>query len=147
MDTQGVCPSSTAYPYFSLRVNWELYDDTHLKSSSKDKRPVSAWQLGRRMRRKGVASAAGRLSSRRFGRVVGTLAKCYGALAVAALMQKYVVEGMVEGFDAVRGLTGLICFWQLMSILENESTCSDARWAKVARRYLADKAKRHFNEE
>ena len=70
---------------------------------------VSAWQLGRRMRRKGVASAAGRLSSRRFGRVVGTLAKCYGALAVAALMQKYVVEGMVEGFDAVRGLTGLIC--------------------------------------
>lgn len=39
MDTQGVCPSSTAYPYFSLRVNWELYDDTHLKSSSKDKRP------------------------------------------------------------------------------------------------------------
>lgn len=108
---------------------------------------VSAWQLGRRMRRKGVASAAGRLSSRRFGRVVGTLAKCYGALAVAALMQKYVVEGMVEGFDAVRGLTGLICFWQLMSILENESTCSDARWAKVARRYLADKAKRHFNEE
>ena len=108
---------------------------------------VSAWQLGRRMRRKGVASAAGRLSSRRFGRVVGTLAKCYGALAVAAWMQKYVVEGMVEGFDAVRGLTGLICFWQLMSILENESTCSDARWAKVARRYLADKAKRHFNEE
>ena len=53
---------------------------------------VSAWQLGRRMRRKGVASAAGRMSSRRFGRVVGTLAKCYGALAVAALMQKYVVE-------------------------------------------------------
>ena len=105
---------------------------------------VSAWQLGRRMRRKGVASAAGRLSSRRFGRVVGTLAKCYGALAVAALMQKYVVEGMVEGFDAVRGLTGLICFWQLMSILENESTCSDARWAKVARRYLADKANEEF---
>ena len=46
---------------------------------------VSAWQLGRRMRRKGVASAAGRLSSRRFGRVVGTLAKCYGALALAGL--------------------------------------------------------------
>lgn len=105
----------------------------------------TAWQLGRRLRRKGVAAVSGRFSSRRFGRAVGTLVRCYGALVVAALLQRYVVDGMVAGFDAVRGLTGVICFWQLMSILENESTCSDARWARVARRYLADKVKRHFS--
>ncbi len=41
-------------------------------------------------------------------------------------------------------VAGAVCFWQLLSILENESTCSDARWARVARRFLIDKARRHL---
>ena len=34
-----------------------------------------------------------------------------------------------------------------MSVLENESTCSDAKWAAKARKYLADKTDRYLNEK
>ncbi len=103
---------------------------------------LTALTLGRRLRRAG-RPVDSRLSSRRFGRVVGTLVRVYGALAVAAMAQRWVIDGYL-GFDAVRFTAGAICFWQLLSILENESTCSDARWAKVARRFLVDKARRHL---
>ena len=57
----------------------------------------------------------------------------------------WVVRGYA-GIDAVRIIAGAICFWQLLSILENESTCSTARWALLARKFLVDKAKRHLSE-
>ena len=110
---------------------------------------VSAWQLGRRIRRSKLrhkrASAPGKLSSRRFGRTVATLAKIYTALVAASLVQEVIVDGApaAMGFDCVKFTAAAVCFWQLVSILENESTCSDASWAKIARRFLADKTYRH----
>ena len=103
---------------------------------------ITAVQLGRRLRRRdGPASSAGKLSSRRFGRTVATLVKTYVALGIASAVQTLLVR--TDTFDAVRFTAAAICFWQLISVLENESTCSDARWARIARRYLADKARRH----
>lgn len=32
-----------------------------------------------------------------------------------------------------------------MSILENESTCNGAAWARVVQKIVADKTERHFN--
>lgn len=106
---------------------------------------ITAVKLGRRLKRAGC-DADGRLSSRRFGRVVLTLVKIYGALAVAAMAQQWIICGY-GGFDAVRFLAGAVCLWQLLSILENESTCSDARWARIARKFLVDKAKRYLGGE
>ena len=40
---------------------------------------------------------------------------------------------------------GAVCFWQLWSMLENESSCSDERWAKVLQKVLVDKTERHFD--
>lgn len=103
---------------------------------------ITAVQLGRRLRRRdGPSSHAGKLSSKRFGRTVGTLVKTYVALGIASATQMLLVRS--DTFDAVRFTAAAICFWQLISVLENESTCSDARWARIARRYLADKARRH----
>lgn len=104
---------------------------------------ASAYALSRRLRRRGHPSH-GKLSSARFGRVIATLARVYGALAVAALAQAWVI-GPDASFNAVRFIAGAICFWQLLSILENESTCSDAAWARIARRFLIDKARRHLS--
>lgn len=104
---------------------------------------ISAYSLGRRLRRKKQIPEAGRLSSRRFGKTIVCLVKIYIALCVAAAVQSLIVDGSGFGFDTVRFVAAAVCFWQLMSILENESTCSDARWAKIARRYLADKTHRH----
>ena len=42
-------------------------------------------------------------------------------------------------------VAGAVCFWQVWSILENESSCNDARWAKIAQRIMVDKTERHFN--
>ena len=36
------------------------------------------------------------------------------------------------------------CLVQLISILENESSCNDARWAKVLQKVLVNKAARHL---
>ena len=103
---------------------------------------ATAVALGRRLRRAG-RGAEGKLSSARFGRVVATLGRIYGALALAALA-RFCVVPPDSAFDPVGCVAGAVCFWQLLSILENESTCSDARWARVARRFLIDKARRHL---
>jgi len=115
----------------------------------------TARQLGRRLSRRSGArvdsrksGAPARFSSVRFRSVISTLVRIYAALLLSAAIQSVVVEGMAfvpTGFNCVKFVTGVVCFWQLMSILENESTCSDARWARTARRYLADKARRHFD--
>ncbi len=103
---------------------------------------ATAVSLGRRLKRAGHG-ADGRLSSRRFGRLVLTLVKIYGALVVASMTQRYIICDY-GGFDAVRFTAGAVCLWQLLSILENESTCSTARWARTARKFLVDKARRHL---
>ena len=42
-------------------------------------------------------------------------------------------------------VAGTVCFWQIWSMLENESSCNDARWADVAQRIMVDKTERHFD--
>ncbi|MBD5163093.1 MAG: hypothetical protein HDT09_00135 [Bacteroidales bacterium] len=104
---------------------------------------VTAFNLGRRLRRRGLP-ADGRLSSHKFRGVLATLVRIFVAFTVAALMQEYILGAYIEHFDAVRTLAGAICFHQLMSILENESCATDSTWARRARKYLADKAPRHL---
>lgn len=105
----------------------------------------TALSLGRRLRRAGRKCDC-RLSSRRFGHMVLTLVKIYAALVVASMTQQWIICGY-GGFDAVRFTAGAVCLWQLLSILENESTCSGARWARIARKFLVNKARRHLGEE
>lgn len=42
-------------------------------------------------------------------------------------------------------LAAIYCGVQLVSILENESTCNGAAWARVMQKIVADKTERHFN--
>ena len=44
-------------------------------------------------------------------------------------------------------ISGGFCLVQLLSILENESSCNEARWAKVLQRVLVNKAARHLDIE
>lgn len=103
----------------------------------------TAVSLSRRLRRKGMP-AAGKVSSQRLGHTIATLCRIYLALLIAQMVQLWIVQGY-GGFNAVRFVAAAVCVWQLLSILENESTCSDAAWAKIARRFLIDKAKRHLD--
>ena len=42
-------------------------------------------------------------------------------------------------------LTAMYCLVQFVSILENESTCNGAAWARLLQKIVADKTERHFN--
>ena len=42
-------------------------------------------------------------------------------------------------------LAAIYCAVQFVSILENESTCNGAAWARVVQKIVADKTDRHFD--
>ncbi len=102
----------------------------------------SALMLRRRLKSRGKLTEA-HLSSHRFGRIVTTLIKIY-----ALLVLSYLIDSVIIGDIMSSGLTrlsaALVCFWQALSILENEATASDARWARIARKILVDKTERHL---
>lgn len=81
-----------------------------------------------------------KFSSARFGRVIATLSRIYGALTVAALVQ-HAVTG--EWAHLLEFVAGIICFWQGVSILENESSCNPRSWARALGKYVVDKSSRY----
>ena len=72
-----------------------------------------------------------------------TLIKIYVLIILASLIETYIFEGMHIKLTNIAA--GAVCFWQLWSMLENESSCSDERWAKVLQKVLVDKTARHFD--
>lgn len=105
----------------------------------------TAYRLQRRLARAGkLADAQARFSSRRFGRVVSTLSRIVGLLLLAAMADYLVLRPL--GVESVRLVAGAVCFWQALSLLENEAAENEARWAIHARRFLIDKARHYLDE-
>ena len=67
----------------------------------------------------------------------------YGLILLAYLVENVVFEGMNMRLPNIAA--GAVCFWQLCSILENEASCNNSKWARIARRILIDKTARHFD--
>lgn len=107
----------------------------------------TAWQLSRRVAEAypdKVDADGHKFKSHHFGQVIVTLAKVYALILLAYMVQNHVL-GEVWRLDLPRVAAAAVCFWQFWSILENESSCNGARWAKFAQRFVADKTKRHLN--
>lgn len=103
----------------------------------------SARRLARRLgRRRATARQRLKFSSARFGRVLRTLARIYAVLALAAVVEHVVVG---EWIHLLKLVAAVICFWQAVSILENEATANHHPWARAAGRYLVDKTARHID--
>lgn len=103
---------------------------------------VTAVRLQRRLERQGkIGRGEARFSSRRFGRMFVTMARILGLLILTAMADTLVLEPL--GLGAMKLVAGAVCFWQAVSLLENEAAANDAPWAEHARRYLVDKAKRY----
>ena len=110
---------------------------------------VTAWTLSRRVAARYGTEArrqgAGKIQSRRLGAMVVTLAKIYALLLLASATDHVLFpDGEVH---VLRFCTGAVCLWQAVSVLENEASCSNAVWARIARRWLIDKVTRHFSEK
>ena len=103
----------------------------------------TAWSLSRRVKRKFPNANDGKFKSIYFGRVFMTLIKIYVLIILAFLMETCIFEGLQ--IRLVNITAGAVCFWQLWSMLENESSCSDEKWARVLQKVLVDKTARHFD--
>lgn len=82
-----------------------------------------------------------KFSSARFGRVFNTLIKVYTALLLAAMVQSVILS---DAFDLLRCVAAAICFWQAVSILENEASCNSHSWARLLSKILIDKTERYL---
>lgn len=102
---------------------------------------ITAWSLSRRVKKK-LGKSDGFFRSDHFGRVFVTLIKIYCVIILAFLIDTVIIDGKLALANIA---AGAICFWQMWSILENESSCNDATWAKIAQRIMVDKTERHFN--
>ncbi|MEG1575027.1 MAG: hypothetical protein RR341_08170 [Bacteroidales bacterium] len=102
----------------------------------------TAWSLSRRVKLK-YAASDGKFKSSYFGKVFCTLIKVYALIILAYLIDKHVLVDIQIHLDNM--VAGAVCFWQIWSMLENESSCNNAHWAKVAQKVLVDKTERHFD--
>lgn len=104
---------------------------------------VTARRLQRRLVAAGkIDEARARFSSARLGRIFVTLAKIM-ALLILTAMTDHLILGPL-GIPAMKIVTGAVCFWQAISLLENEAAENNSPWAVHARRFLIDKAMRYI---
>jgi len=128
------------FPLISVMIAFVVYD------------AVTAFQLDKRVRLAHPTQVKERKSKFRsylFGKVVrSTIPKRLALILLAYLCQKYVCVHVNMPLPYI--VTGVICFEQAWSILENESSCrskSDGRLYQMLQRIMIDKTERHFDIE
>ena len=103
----------------------------------------TAWSLSRRVKKRFPGANDGKFKSNYAGRVFITLIKVYSLTILVHLIDAMVFPEIASHLPQV--VAGAVCFWQIWSMLENESSCNDAKWAKIAQRIMVDKTERHFD--
>lgn len=105
---------------------------------------VTALRLQYRLVRAGkLDPEKARFSSARFRRLFSTLGRIFALLVLTAMADHLVLIPL--GIGAMKFVVGAVCFWQAISLLENEAAENDAPWATYARRFLVDKARRYLD--
>lgn len=103
----------------------------------------TAWTLSRRVKKKFPGSNDGKFKSVYFGKVIMTMIKVCALIVLAFCIDKYIFPDINVRLANI--VAGAVCFWQIWSMLENESSCNNAKWAKIAQKILVDKTERHFD--
>lgn len=103
----------------------------------------TAWSLSRRVKKRFPGANDGKFKSHYAGRVFRTLIKVYALTVLVHLMDVMVFPEVSLHLPQI--VAGSVCFWQVWSMLENESSCNDAKWAIIAQRIMVDKTERHFD--
>lgn len=102
---------------------------------------ISAISLAHRVKKQGKGS--GKATSEKGLKSLSTLLTIYSLIMFSYLLDKYVVTMLELYLENI--VAGIFCFWHLWSILENQSSANNSRWAKMLQRILVDKAERHFD--
>lgn len=110
----------------------------------------TAYQLDKRVKAKYPDKAQRRdakFTSFAFGKVIKqTIPKRLSLILLAYLVEHWVFIHLTIPLSYV--ITGVICFEQAWSILENESSCrsdEDSRFWRLLQKVMVDKTERHFD--
>ena len=108
---------------------------------------LTAWRLGKRVKKQNPKAKTDdyKFRSSYARRMFYTLCVVYACTVLGWLIDTHMfpfAELYLASF-----ISGGFCLVQLLSILENESSCNEARWAKVLQKVLVNKAARHLDIE
>lgn len=127
-----------AFPLILVAVVFIVYD------------AWTAYQLDKRARKAypdKTAREKAKFTSFAFGKVVKTtIPKRLWVIILAYLVEHWVFVHMSIPLSYI--VTGVVCFEQAWSILENESSCrpeSESRLWRFLQKIMIDKTERHFN--
>lgn len=112
----------------------------------------TAWRLNRRIytryreaiKRNPKCKMDGKLKSKKMTKMVQDFSVLILVIFLATAIDTIVLDFM-NPLHLANYLAALYCGVQGVSILENESTCNGAAWARVMQKIVADKTERHFN--
>lgn len=111
----------------------------------------TAWRCNRRIyakyreeiKRNPKCKMDGKLRSKKMAKMVRTFSVLIMCICLASYLDRNILGYM--NTHLANQLTAMYCLVQFVSILENESTCNGAAWARVLQKIVADKTERHFN--
>lgn len=127
------------FPLISVMIAFVVYD------------AWTAYQLDKRVKTTypDKAKRPAKFTSFAFGKVVSsTIPKRLALILLAYMCEHWVFVHIATPLSYI--VTGVICFEQAWSILENESSCrskSDGRLYQMLQRIMIDKTERHFDIE
>lgn len=105
---------------------------------------LSAWDLARRVSATYPDKAkGGKFTSEGMKRIIDTILKIS-----AVVWLTYMIDTTIVTFAEIylaNIVSAVFCTAQLVSILENISSCNGAKWAKLIQKVLVDKTNRHLN--
>lgn len=86
----------------------------------------------------------GKLRSKKMAKMVQDFSVLIMAIFLATFVDSVILD-YIDPLHLANYISALYCCVQFVSILENESTCNGAGWARVMQKLVADKTERHFN--
>lgn len=105
----------------------------------------TAWRLNRRLRRKYTKEVAdGKLKSNNMGKMIPDLLVIFLCILLADKIDGSLLPHW-GGIHLANYVAAIFCLTQVVSILENESSCNGSTWAIIMQKILADKTERHLD--
>jgi hypothetical protein len=104
----------------------------------------SAYSLSRRVRKTHPDANDGKFKSKHALRVFDAMLKISVLIVLSLLIDRIIIP-FDGGWYLPSIVSGMFCFGQIRSILENESSENGARRARILQRIMVNKAERHFD--
>ncbi len=105
---------------------------------------LTAWRLHRRVHKTYPdVGADGKLKSSHMMKMISDLAMVWFCIILATEVDGTLL-GHLGGLHLGQYVAAVFVLCTFVSILENESSCNGAAWAKLAQKILADKVSRHI---